>query len=95
MRSPLPIPDAELKQMLEKAVREYMREIQRVRLRSAIIHVCQAEGRPVPQGEEMEASIDELEALLDAGNQDQDKVLQLIDEVEPVVDAGQPSLTQM
>jgi hypothetical protein len=95
MRSPLRIPDEELKQVIGKAVKKYMNEVQRVRLRSAVIHACQAEGRPVPEGEEMEDYIDELEALLDAGNHDQGKVLQLIDEMEPVVDAGQQSLTQM
>jgi hypothetical protein len=82
MRSPLGIPDAELKQVIEQAVKEYMREIQRIRLRSAIIHVCQAEGRPVPEGEEMEVLIDMLEALFAAGQDDPDKVLHIIDEMD-------------
>jgi hypothetical protein len=60
MRSPPRISKAKL----ARAVEEYMYEVQRIRLRSAIIHVCQAEGRPVPEGEEMEAHIDACQQYL-------------------------------
>src|SRR5436190_23695730 len=58
MRSPLHIPERELNRVITKAVEEYTREVQRLRLRHAIIEVCQTKGLPVPEGEEMEALID-------------------------------------
>jgi hypothetical protein len=85
MRSPLRLPSAELGQVITKAVEEYMREVNRLRrvaLRAAAIDTYQAEGLPVPAEEVLEAHIDVLEALFDAGQDDQEKVLQLIDEMD-------------
>ena len=82
MRSPLRIPDAELRQVITEAVEQYMREVKRIRLRAAIIHVHQEEGVPVPEGEAMEAHIDVLESLVDAGQGNLDTILQLIDEMD-------------
>jgi hypothetical protein len=85
MRSPLRIPKAELEQVITQAVEKYMREVTNIRrglLRNVITDTCQAEGLPVPEGQEMEAHIDVLEALFDVGNQNQDTILQLIDEMD-------------
>jgi hypothetical protein len=85
MRSPLRIAQAELEQVVTQAVEQYMYEVKRIRrvmLQAAVRDTYQAEGRPVPVGEEMEAHIDVLETLFDAGQDDPDKVLQLIDEMD-------------
>src|SRR5215472_13501656 len=84
MRSPLRIPPAELNQIITEGVDEYMLEVRRVRrltLRQVFIDTCQALGRPVFEGEEMEAHIDVLEALIAAGDKDPDKILQLTHEL--------------
>jgi hypothetical protein len=60
MRSPARLSKAELARVVE----QYVHEVQRIRLRSAILQVCQAEGLPVPEGEEMEAHIDACQQYL-------------------------------
>jgi hypothetical protein len=80
MRSPLKIPHDEFRQVLAKLVEEYICEVRRIRragLREAIIHVHQGEGKPVPEGKEMEAYIDLLEPLFDTAQDDPDKVMHL------------------
>jgi hypothetical protein len=85
MRSPLRLPKAELEQVIAEAVEEYMRKVKRIRrviLRNVITDTHQAEGLPVPAEEELEAHIDVLEALFDAGQDDPDTILQLIEQMD-------------
>lgn len=91
MRNPPNIP----KQVIAQIALQYRREVTRRRQRSAIIPVCQAEGSPQLVGDEMEAHIDELSDLLGAGHQNQEGVLQLVDEIEPLPEADQQYLNQM
>ena len=96
MRSSLRIPSEELNQVITQAAEEYLREVKRLRriqLRTAALNMCQAKGLPVPDEENLEAHIDVLEALFDAAQGDPDKVLQLIDEMEPLTDADQCLVT--
>ena len=85
-------------EVLAEAVAQYMREvegiqrIERMLMRKAITKTYQEEGLPVPEGEAMEAQIDELETLLDAGHHDQEQVRRLIAEMNPLIDTDQQGL---
>ena len=94
MRSPLRTPPAELRQVIAEAVDEYMREVkrlQRIPMRAAVIHTCQAQGGPVLEGEALETHIDVLEALVTAAQDNPDHILKLIDELAWPPDGQLPS----
>jgi hypothetical protein len=77
-----------LQQAIDPLLWPYMREVNRIKriermlLRKAITQTYHEEGLPVPAGAAMEAQIDELEALLDAGHHNQEQVLQCIAKME-------------
>src|SRR5579859_524370 len=80
MRTPARVSNA----VLEAAVDEYLcevRRIQRLVLQQVVTDTCNAEGVPVFEGDEMEAHIDVLEALIAADNDDPAQIHQLIDEL--------------
>lgn len=84
MRSPPNIPP----EVIAEALEPYLREVERIKrrermlIRKAITQTYQEEGLPVPEGAAMEAQIDQLEMLLNAGQHHQEKVLQLLEEME-------------
>src|SRR5215472_8575360 len=91
MRSQLS--QAELDQVITEAVDEYMRErrhAHRLMLRQVVVDSCQALGRPVFTGDEMETHIDVLEALIKAGHDDPDQIRQRMREL-PVSPDGKLS----
>ncbi len=92
MRSPLHIPPDELEQVITEAAEEYMREVRRIRrmaLRNVLTNPSKADGSPVAVGEELEFLLEDLEALIHAGDHDQEKIHQLIDAMDPLTDVNE------
>ena len=81
----------EFERVIERAVEKYMREMKRIRIRYAIIAMCEDQGLPIPEGEEMEALIDEGETYLT----DEDEApAETAEKTENPPDANLPSKEQ-